>query len=847
MAEMIKAAVKVSGVTCSSCARTIEEVARSSGAEEARVNPSSETLLIRYRPGKSSLKKLKKAVEEAGYGLHGEKAVIRVGGMTCAMCVKTVEEALLSLEGVLEARVNLSAEKAYVEYVPDLVSLKDMKRAIERSGYRFVGEEAVEERGRKLALVRISLGFAVGIPLFLLDYLPGAFHLSPLQLLALSLPVFLFISYPIFRAAYRSLRNRRLNMDVMYSMGIGVALSSSLLGTFRIVLNEDFLFYHTAILLATFLLTGRYLESRAKGKTSEALKKLMDFTPTRATLIKDGKPVEVRAEDISPGDLLLVRSGERIPADGVVKEGSTYVDESMITGEPMPVHKEEGDEVVGGTINLGSPIKVVAVKVGRETLLSRIIDLVEQAQGSRPPVERIADKAVTYFIPAVLTVALSSFLFWYVVMGEGLLYSLTTLITVLVVACPCALGLATPTAVTVGIGRGAAFGILIKNGEALEVSERITTVIFDKTGTLTKGKPVVTDLFGDDKERLLRLAAALDRNSTHPLGKAIIAKANEMGVKIPESSSVEEVGGKGIKGRVDGEVVLLGSRRFMDEVKIEIPHSVQVEAGRLEGEGKSVIYVSDSRGCLGLLALEDSVKESAYDAVRWLKGMGLEVVMITGDRERSARAIASKVGIERVISEVLPQQKEEEVERLQRSGEVVAFVGDGINDAPALARADVGIALGGGTDVAMESGDIVLMKDDLRDVVAAIQLSRRTMSKIKQNLFWAFAYNTALIPVAAGALHPFFGVTFRPELAGLAMALSSLTVVSLSLLLKRYTPEVKRSAEVKKMAIDPVCKMEVDPKRAKYKSVYKGVTYYFCAPGCKKAFERDPKRYLSWN
>ncbi len=592
----------------------------------------------------------------------------------------------------------------------------------------------MRDKDLKSKLHRILIGFAVGIPMMLLTYVPLEPPVPmPYLMLIVSAPVFLYLSYPIFSAGYHALKNRNLSMDVMYSMGIGVAFVSSLFGTFGIVLSDEFLFYDTAILLATFLMMGRYLEARAKGRTSEAIKKLIGLQPKTAIVIRGGKETEVPIEYVGTGDIILVKPGERIPVDGEVVTGESYVDESMITGEPIPVLKKTGDTVIGGTVNTNGVLRFRATKVGKDTVLAQIIKLVEEAQGSKPQVQKIADRAVAYFIPAVLAIAILSFVIWYFIMGNSLLFSLTTLISVLVIACPCALGLATPTAVTVGIGRGAELGILIKNGEALEISEKITTVVFDKTGTLTEGRPDVVDIVAINikEDELLGMAASLEKNSEHPLGKAVVKKAMEKGAILRDVADFRALSGKGVAGKIDGKEVLVGNRMLFREKGIEYPESIRRALLGLEREGKTVVMVALEGRVAGLIAIADRIKGSAKDAVEELKRMGIKVAMITGDNRRTAEAVARNLGIDRVLAEVLPQDKANEVKKLQKSGEIVAFVGDGINDAPAMAQADVGIALGSGTDIAMESGDIVLMKDDLIDVVAGIQLSRKVMSKIK--------------------------------------------------------------------------------------------------------------------
>ncbi len=801
--EAKKAEIKISGMSCATCAITIEKSLSSlEGVNHAKVNLGTETAVVEYDPEKVDMGSLEKAVKSAGYDVVNGKATVKMGGMTCASCVRTIENALKRLDGIVEVNVNPGAEKAYIVFNPKMTGLSEIKEAIEGAGYRYLGLEGEEEDAEKEIrekdlrgkLHRIIIGFAVGIPMMLLTHVPVEVPIPmPYLMLIISAPVFLYLSYPIFSAAYHALLNRNLNMDVMYSMGIGVAFVASIFGTFGVVLSKDFLFYDTAILLATFLMMGRYLEAKAKGRTSEAIKKLIGLQPKTATVIRDGKEAEVPIEYVGAGDIILVKPGERIPVDGEVVAGESYVDESMITGEPIPVMKRRGDTVIGGTVNTNGVLRFRATKVGKDTVLAQIIKLVEEAQGSKPQVQRIADRVVAYFIPAVLGIALFSFMLWYLIMGNTLLFALTTLISVLVIACPCALGLATPTAVTVGIGRGAELGILIKNGEALEISEKITTVVFDKTGTLTEGRPDVTDIVAIDmkEDELLGIAASLEKNSEHPLGDAVVKKAGERGIPLRDVENFRAISGKGVIGRIDGIEIMVGNRMLFMEKGLRYPEDMEKTVLKLEKEGKTVVIVAFDGRIAGLIAIADRIKESAKDAVRELKGMGIKVAMITGDNRRTAKAVAKKLGIDRVFAEVFPRDKANEVKKLQKSRETVAFVGDGINDAPAMAQADVGIALGSGTDIAMESGDIVLMKDDLKDVVAGIQLSRKVMSRIKQNLFWAFAYNTALIPVAAGFLYPIYGITFRPELAGLAMAMSSVTVVILSLTLKRYVPSRK--------------------------------------------------------
>jgi Cu+-exporting ATPase len=574
-------------------------------------------------------------------------------------------------------------------------------------------------------------------------------------------------------------------MEVMYSLGIGSAYFASVLATVRII-PEDFNFYEASVLLMAFLLLGRYLESRAKGRTSEAIKKLMGLQVKKATVLRDGKEIEVPISDVKVGDIVLVKPGERIPVDGIVLGGKGYVDESMITGEPVPNLKRKGDEVIGGTINKSSALKIEAKRVGRDTVLAQIIRLVEEAQNTKPPIQKLADKIVAYFIPAVLTIALLSFAYWYFVAGEPVLFAFTTLLSVLVIACPCAFGLATPTALTVGMGKGAEMGILIKNGEVLEIARKATVVLFDKTGTLTRGQPEVTDVvtFGMDEGEFLRLVASVEKRSEHPLGEAVVRKAGELGLDLGEPEEFEALAGRGLRAVIGGREVLAGNRKLMLERGIKTD-GIEETLQKLENEAKTAIVVAIDGEVTGVMGVADTVKEGAREAIEELHRMGKKVGMITGDNRRTAEAIGKALSVDYILAEVLPGGKAGEVKKLQEKGEIVIFIGDGINDAPALAQADIGIAVGNATDIAMESGDIVLMRNDPRDVVKAIKLSQKTLGKIKQNIFWAMFYNTMLIPFAAGLAFILFGIEFRPEWAAGAMSISSVSVVTNSLLLKR--------------------------------------------------------------
>ena len=810
--------IKVTGMTCAMCVATIEKALKSlEGVLEANVNLGTETATVKYDPDRVSPEQIVRAIEDTGYGVARERkeVVVKIGGMTCAMCVATIEKALKSLEGVLEVSVNLGTESARVVYDPGVVSLEEIRQAIEGTGYTYIGiaEEEVrdaerEARERYITELkrRVAVGFSSGFLLLLLLY--GDLAGIPVDRIPYSLwvqfliatPVMYYVAKPIFIAAYRALTHGTLSMDVMYAMGTGAAYTASVLATLGL-LPPGYVFYEAAVLLASFLMLGRLLETIAKGRTSEAIKKLVGLQAKTARVVRNGEEKEVPVEEVQVGDLVIVKPGEKIPVDGVVVEGESYVDESMITGEPIPSLKKAGDEVVGATINQNGVLKIKATKVGKDTLLAQIIRMVEEAQASRPPIQRLADKIVAYFIPVVFAIAIASYIYWRffgnVAIMPPELFAFISLISVLVIACPCAFGLATPTALTVGMGRGAEQGILIRNGEALELARKVTTVIFDKTGTLTRGKPEVTDLvpLGMQEGELLRLVAGAELRSEHPLARAIVEHARKAGAAIPEPEKFEVLTGKGVLATVEGKQVAVGNRLLMHELGVELPKEIEGKLQELEEEAKTAMLASVDGRLAGIIAVADSIKEHAKEAVEALHRMGRKVAMITGDNRRTAEAIARKLGIDVVLAEVLPQEKAEEVRRLQEEGEVVAFVGDGINDAPALAQADVGIAIGSGTDIAIESGEIVLIKDDLRDVVAAIQLSEKTLSKIKQNLFWAMFYNTILIPIAAGAGYVAFGIVFRPEWAAAAMALSSVSVVTNSLLMKNYVPEIKRAAQ----------------------------------------------------
>ncbi|WP_148882239.1 heavy metal translocating P-type ATPase [Thermococcus aciditolerans] len=792
--------LKVNGMTCAMCVKTIETALMElPGVKEATANLNSESVHVKFDESEVGLNMIIATIEELGYEVIRERrdAVIKIGGMTCAMCVKTIEEALKDLPGVLEASVNLGTETARVSYDPSLVAIDDIRKTIEDVGYQFIGVEGEEthdlerelrERHLRDMKRKLAVAWGIGIALFASMQVERFGleipYLMPIQFI-LSTIAIVYAGRGIFGKAYASLRHKSLNMEVMYSLGIGSAYLASVLATVGVI-PEDFNFYEASVLLMAFLLLGRYLETRAKGRTSEAIKKLMGLQAKKATVIRNGEEIEVPISEVRVGDVVIVKPGERIPVDGTVLEGESYVDESMITGEPVPNLKKPGDEVIGGTINKNSVLRIEAKRVGRDTVLAQIIRLVEEAQNTKPPIQKLADTIVAYFIPTVLTIALLSFAYWYFVAGEPLLFAFTTLLSVLVIACPCAFGLATPTALTVGMGKGAEMGILIKNGEVLEIARKATVVLFDKTGTLTKGKPEVTNIvtFGMDKKELLKLVASAEKRSEHPLGDAIVRKAQELGLELEEPEEFEAITGKGVRAVVGGREILAGNRKLMVENGYSV-NEVEETLHRLEDEAKTAITVAIDGRIVGVIGIADTIKEGAKEAIEELHRMGKKVGMITGDNRRTANAIARQLKVDYVLAEVLPGDKANEVKKLQEKGEVVIFVGDGINDAPALAQADVGIAVGNATDIAMESGDMVLIKNDPRDVVKAIKLSQKTLAKIKQNIFWAMFYNTMLIPFAAGLAFVLFGVEFQPEWAAGAMSISSVSVVTNSLLLKR--------------------------------------------------------------
>ena len=801
-----KKELKITGMHCASCAVNLKKALDSlEGVNDADVSIATESATFSFDPDRTDLNKINEAVKRAGYGLLEDEVKIKIGGMHCASCSAAVKESLMKTGGVTSVDVNLLDNSAYIKFIPKTSDEEEFKSAVERAGYIYEGledesrpdiEDVRFREEQKDKLIRVFAGIGTAVLIMILMYLPVQYPV-PLKyiLFVIATPVFLYLSEPIFRAAFSGLRSGNLNMDVMYALGIGVSYAASVLGTFGILLNTEYLFYETPLMLAGFLTLGRYLESGAKGKTGTAIKKLISLRPKTAFVKRGDNFEEILVESVISGDVAMVKPGGRIPVDGTVLSGEAYVDESIITGEPLPVRKSTGDKLIGGTVIATGSFTMTAEKVGKDTMLSRIIRTVEDMQRAKPPVQKIADRVVAWFIPAILTIATISALIWYFALSETLLFSMTVFISVIVIACPCALGLATPTAVTVGIGRGAELGILIRNSEALEVSEKIKNVIFDKTGTLTTGKPTVSEIFTSetDEDEMLALLAGAETGSEHPLAGAIVNFAESKGIKPAGAENFRSVSGGGIEAMADGIEVTAGNEQFTEDSGFIIPPEIKENLNRMQGEGMTTVLVTTDRKVTGIIGISDSLKPGAFGAVKMIKEMGSSVSMITGDNALTALAVGRKAGIEEIHANVLPGDKAKRVKEIKESSGFTAFVGDGINDAPALAASDVGIAVGSGTEIAIESADIVLMRDDLYDSAAAIQLSRKVMSRIKLNLFWAFAYNTALIPVAAGMLYPFYGITFRPEFAGAAMMLSSVTVISLSLLLKNYTPDAVKA------------------------------------------------------
>ncbi|VVB93930.1 putative copper-exporting P-type ATPase A [uncultured archaeon] len=815
-----KISLKITGMTCASCAQNIEKaLIKTDGVKNASVNFSFEKASVEYDAAKVTPQRLENVVTSLGYGVAKSDIALKVGGMHCAACALNIETALKKTSGIISADVSFPLERARIAYDPELISISDMIKTIESVGYtasekleksdadreqRAREEEIKKQRNNLIIAVLLAIPISLGDMgrnmewTFVPDILKNDYVLFILATI-----VMLFPGRQFFEGTYKGLRHGMTDMNLLIATGTGSAYVISVAATFLdLGAAYKHTYYDTAALLIMFIVLGRYLEALTKGKTSEAIRKLMGLAAKTARIIVGGEEKEIPVEDVKVNDIVVVRPGGKIPVDGQVVDGLTAVDESMLTGESIPVEKTEGSPVIGATMNKTGMIKFRATKVGRDTALAQIIKLVEDAQTRKAPIQKLADIVAGHFILAVHVLALLAFFFWFFIgfekfsvpasFGMGLtspfLFSLLISITVLIISCPCAVGLATPIAIMVGTGKGAENGILIKGGEVLEKAQKLDTIVFDKTGTLTKGEPALTDVIavkGAENE-VLKLAAIAEKGSEHPLGEAILKGAKLRGIDVPDAEEFSALPGRGVEVKYGGKKVLIGTRKLMTEYGMDItPHSGRLE--ELEQEGKTAMLVAVDNEIAGIIAVADTLKENSAEAVRELHDMGFSVAMITGDNRRTADAIAKQAGIDRVLSEVLPEDKAAEIKKLQAEGKKVAMVGDGINDAPALMQSDVGIAIGSGTDVAIESAQIVLIKNDVRDVAKAIRLSRLTLNKIKQNLFWAFFYNSVGIPIAAGILYPFIGAAglLNPAIAAAAMAASSVTVTMNTLLMKR--------------------------------------------------------------
>ncbi|MEQ8674210.1 MAG: heavy metal translocating P-type ATPase [Aggregatilineales bacterium] len=820
----------ITGMTCAACVRNVERaIKKENSVSEATVNLATERARVDFDPSVTTLNQIIERVEKSGYGVATAKAELPITGMTCAACERNVSRALKKPDGVLDVSVNLATEKATVTYLPGITPRSDLIASVEKAGYGVVdtaGMEAPEDAERAVREAEIQrqrrlviIGAVFSIPLVILSMTRHFMHDIPFLMEsfpflmedywlfifgALATPVFVLLGKQYIVGAYKSVRNGTANMDVLVAMGssaaylYGVIVLLGILFNFSDAVGKDDYFESSAVIL-TLITLGKLLEARAKGRTSEAIKKLMGLTPKTATILRGEDEIEVKIDDLVIGDLMLIRPGERIPVDGIVTQGRSSVDESMLTGESLPVSKSIGTQVIGGTVNKQGRLVAEATHVGAETALAQIIRLVQDAQGSKAPIQRVADQVSAIFVPIVLILATLTFLGWMFIVQVPFTEAMLHTIAVLVIACPCALGLATPTAIMVGTGRGAEMGILFKNSESLENAHRLQVVTLDKTGTITRGEPTVTDVIpmnGMERNALLRIIASAERGSEHPLAEAIVKAAKQESITISQPEVFESEAGRGIRATIGGQSVLVGSPRYITENGFDLS-AVQADIDRLQSNARTAVVAIVENDLAGIIGIADTVKDGSPQAIAMLKVAGIEVVMITGDNEKTAQAIAREVGIDRVFAEVLPGDKANAVKNLQSEGKRVAMVGDGVNDAPALAQANVGIAIGTGTDIAMEASDVTLMSGDLRGVARAITLSKATMRTIYQNLFWAFVYNIVLIPVAMlGLLIPMFA-------AG-AMAFSSFFVVSNSLKLRRSSLPLAQDSALNTVQSSPV-------------------------------------------
>jgi Cu+-exporting ATPase len=815
--------LRIGGMDCPHCPASIEQALRKlQGVSAAHVSLANGAAHVVYDQSQAKVIDLLKAIRSAGYSAGTATMRVLIRNMHCSSCVIRIEQALHSTPGVVAARVNAFTSSADIEYLPERTSFADVTAAIESIGYRVEAdpgklvatsdgetdpEEAARQAEYRLLMRKFWFAAAVSLPVMLLSYpdlVPGLRDWMPMGsgtrrtvwalLGVLCLPVLIWSGSQFFVGMWDGLKHRSANMHTLIAIGITAAYLYSVVavafpGLFpRMELAE--VFWDVTTVVVALVVLGLALEIRAKGRTSEAIKKLIGLQAKTARVLRDGKEVDLPVEEVVVGDTVIIRPGDKIPVDGAVKDGASAVDESMITGESIPVGKHVGDEVIGGTLNKTGSFKFEATKVGKDTALASIIRMVKDAQGSKAPIQRVVDTVSGYFVPAVMILAVLAFVAWYLFGPEPrLIFSTIVLVTTLIIACPCALGLATPTSLTVGIGKGAENGILIRSGDALQTAEKLDAIILDKTGTITRGEPALTDVaaMGSDEATVLRLAASLERGSEHPLGEAIVKGAQARNVELADAEDFAAIPGHGVGGRVDGRAVLLGNAKLMRDRGIAID-TLLGDWERLAEEGKTPMYVGADGKALGLVAVADTVKVDSREAIEVLRQLGIEVVMLTGDNERTARAIAREVGIERVLAEVLPDDKAHEVQKLQLEGKRVGMVGDGINDAPALAQADVGFAIGTGTDVAIEASDVTLIKGSLMGVVTAIEISKATMRNVRQNLLGAFGYNVLGIPVAMGLFYPFFGVLLSPLVAAAAMAFSSVTVVTNANRLRFFQP-----------------------------------------------------------